>query len=168
MNPIKVRIMREVAETAGIKPCCFLPECSATGPFACGARARAMERVRLPSNFKSDYDQERRLSKASARRRAWSKQTTAHGGRAACLVREEPRHVQEVHQGPMPAPHVRHLPAPRRLRPAASRMVNREQTGKVACHLKGACSDMGCPYLHPPERQAMAVDVNGDLIATNA
>jgi hypothetical protein len=45
---------------------------------------------------------------------------------------------------------------------------NREQTGKVACYHKSECSDMGCPYLHPPERQAMAMDANGDLMASNA
>lgn len=42
---------------------------------------------------------------------------------------------------------------------------NREQTGKVACHFAADCTDMGCPYMHPPERQAKAVDMAGDLIS---
>jgi len=167
MNPIKVRIMREVAETAGIKPCCFLPECSATGPFACGARARAMERVRLPSNFKSDHDQERRLSKrAREEERGANKQRLMEAVQRAssekCLgickkytKGKCRRHMFDTYQHPAD-------------QTCRFTHGNKEETGTVACHFKGDCTDMGCPYLHPPERQAMAVDANGDLINTNA
>ena len=167
MNPIKVRIMREVAETVGVKPCCFLPECSATGPFACGARARAMERVKLPSNFKSDYDQERKLSKrAREEERGANKQRLMEAVQRATSAKSTHmckkytkgqcrRHMFDTYQRPADS---------------SCRFTHgdREQTGKVACYHKSACSYMGCPYLHPPERQAMAVDVNGDLMASNA
>ena len=49
MNPIKVRVTKELAALAGIKPCCFMPACAPQGVFACGARSRAMADIRLPS-----------------------------------------------------------------------------------------------------------------------
>ena len=39
--------------------------------------------------------------------------------------------------------------------------------GKVLCHFAADCTGMGCPYMHPPERQAKAVEIAGDLIATD-
>lgn len=167
MNPIKVRITRELADKVGVRPCCFLRECEGDGRVACAARSRAMRGVRLPTNFPSDA---RAQSKREKELRGQAR--VREGERVMEVVREATREKSSAmcklyRQGRC----LKHM-FDTYQRPANTtcRFTHgtREQTGQIACHFGDECANVGCPYRHPPDRQAKAVDVNGNLVISTS
>ena len=158
MNPCKVRITRELSNAAKVKACCFMPGCQELGKFECGARTRAMDGIRLPSNFTFERDNAKRQRQASvaAERQANKKRMLEVLGESAksphvCRRYRQgrcTRHMFDLHQRPADI---------------SCEFTHGDiiETMQIPCKTQGNCEDMGCPYLHPQERQAKALDEYG-------
>ena len=158
MNPCKVRVTRELSIKAGIKSCCFMPDCQAFGRFECGARSRAMQLVRLPSNFTFERDNSKRERQAGAaiEREENKKRLMEMLGVHA----KSPNICRRYRQGRC----TRHMFCTHG-KPADSTCEfthgDLAQTMEIPCKAHVNCEDLGCPYFHPPARQERALDEHG-------
>jgi hypothetical protein len=120
-----------------------------------------MEGIRLPSNFTFDSDlngKRERQAQAATDREANKKRLMEALGVHA----KSPNICKRYRQGRC----TRHLfglferPADESCEFTHGTL---EQTMQIPCKLQHGCTDLGCPYLHQPERQAKALDEAGKL-----
>ena len=176
MNPVKVRVTRKMAEAAGIKPMLLSPRVRAVGHVSMWSAGTAADgegaaAEQLQVRLRPRKEKRQGGTQGGARQ----EQTPTHGGHGSALRQRKARTSARstVRASAISTCSTRLMfhtfehPADTSCRFTHG---DRGQTGKVACYFAAECTDMGCPYMHPTERhrQAKAVDMAGDLIATDA